>query len=89
VWPWGYTDSDIEVNWGIKRIEPKGTVFKWLCRTSGIRTVVSRCLTMYGILTYTALLKEMKCHMSRAKTGKWKMSYVGFRMLGMEPENEK
>jgi hypothetical protein len=41
-----YTDSNSEVNLRNKRLELKGIVFKWLCRTSGIRTV--DCVEMFN-----------------------------------------
>jgi hypothetical protein len=42
---------------------------------------------MYGILTYAAVLKGNRVLGVSSKSGKWKIFYVGFHMLGMEAEN--
>jgi hypothetical protein len=54
-----YTDSNSAVNLGNKRLELKGTVFKWLCRTSGIRTV--HCVEMFNDVRNT----NMRCSANR------------------------
>jgi hypothetical protein len=72
VWQCSYTDSNSEINLGIKRLELKGTVFKWLWRTLGIRLV--DCVEMFNDVrntTYGISKGNRISHVS-CKTGKWK-----------------